>query len=154
MKRNLILLLLFVSASFVQAQKSFDDMDKMIKYFSKIEGVTYNVKNGDKADLPFAERVDSIESLIVEECSDKDVQDFVSLDMSAFKGYEVVFRVADEEDTVTLLAKPMKKGDDEKFSEVVFVVQEKGEGVLFRIKGVLSKPDPSIIGGLVTSAVL
>ena len=147
MKKIFVLLILMSSVTLF-GQKTFGSLDKLIKHYSKIEGVVYDAKKEMPLPLPFIERLDGVESLIVEECSEQDVQDFVNVDMTAFKDYEVAFRVVDAEDKVTVLLKPIKKSDVEKFSELIFVVQEKSEGVLFRLKGVFTKPDPSMLDGL------
>lgn len=143
MIRKIFLLLLIISPfSLAYGQVEFDSLDKMIKYFSKIDGVQYEIKKTMQMTFPFVEKIDHVESLIVEDCDTGSIHDFVTFDVTRFKGYEVVFKVADDGDVVTLLMKPTKKSGEEKFSELVFVVQEPDEGVLFRLKGLFTKPDP------------
>lgn len=145
-KKMFLLLTIFTPFLWVSGQTKFESMDKLIEHYSKMEGVVYDVKDDFQLPLPFIERLDRTESLIVEECSEEVVADFVSVDMTSFKDYEVAFRVADEDgEMVTLLLLPMDGADGEKFSELIFVVQEEDEGVLFRLKGVFTEPDPSMI---------
>lgn len=142
------MLLILTSSVTLFGQKTFKSPDKLIEHYSKMEGVIYEVKKEMPLSLPFIEQLDGVESLVVEDCEERDMENFVSLDMTDFKGYEVAFRVVDAEDKVTLLLKPIEGSGGEKFSELIFVVQEESEGVLFRLKGVFTKPDPSIINGL------
>lgn len=147
-RKMLLLLLVLMPFAMVNGQKKFDNFDKLIKHYSKIEGVIYDVRDSIALGLPFIEKLDKTESLVVEDCSEADVKAFTGIDMTEFKGYEVALRLADDEDIVTILMKPMTKSNDEKFSEMVIVVQEEDEGVLVRLIGVFSKPDSTVLGGL------